>query len=205
MKAGIKLVLAVVSVILLISLAANAHLYFFTNSNLQKQITEFQSQVGNLQNQINSLQNETSTLQTENSNLGSQIANLTDQNSNIQQQLNSSQSIINTLQTENTNLQNQLNQKNNPNLVTSLGIGDIRNDLNYHLFISGTVYNTGNNPAYNSKLVVTAYSGIIIPINNYIQLGMIRPGTPVHVSVSFAYEGAALSNWTVTPEWTNSP
>jgi len=200
MKSKIKLVLVAVSVCLLVSLAANGYLYLYVNNGSQQQVTDLQSQVvtlqsqivnlqnqattlksqvGNLQNQTNSLQNESSTLQNENANLGSQVANLTDQNGNLQQQINSSQTIISSLQNENVNLQKLLELKNAPNLVTALGITDVRSGPpmifphpeNNRLYIAGTVYNMGATTASNCRLHVTAYREGQTVIGLYITLG----------------------------------
>jgi hypothetical protein len=62
MKIGIRFALATVSIILVVSLAANGYLYFSANNrlsendSLKKQIVEFQSEVTFLQNQTTNLQ-----------------------------------------------------------------------------------------------------------------------------------------------------
>jgi hypothetical protein len=207
MKIRIRLALAVVSVILVISLAVNGFLYnsLSENNNLEKQNEDLQSQ-------INSLQAENSTLQNDIANLKIQVINLTSQLSVVQQQINSSQIIISALQSQNANLQNLLELKNAPNLVTSLGIDDIGmygfpNQTNVRLYIAGSVYNNGTETAYNCRLHVIAFRGdqTIIDTNITLGIGTMSGGSSVNVNENIPYSGGPLSNVKIIPEWTNTP
>jgi hypothetical protein len=191
MKIGIRFAIATVSIILVVSIAANGYFYFSVN-DFQKQVLDDQTQIEALNRQILDLQNQssfyrnlTSVLQSEKTNLNNQIASLNSQIANL---------------------------TSSPNLVTSLGIKDIHlppnlfpSNTNYRLFIQGTVNNTGARPAYNSSLHVTLYQNNKVIVDTHVDLGTIYGDTSVWVETNIPYTGDPLSKWAVTPEYKLHP
>ncbi len=208
-----EIALAFVSVILLVSLAANAYLYmeqcsFALNNGLQEQAyADLQEQLVELQSQITDLSSKTNTLQNENAYLKSQNAYLQRQ---ILENLNNQTAF---LQSENANLTAtvadlRLNLPIRPNLVTRLGVTDVRNNSDSHspfrprLFVQGEVINTGGVTARNAKLHVTLFIGSQIVKEAYIELGNIGSLVAVHVEQDIYYDtdGPRLTSWTIIPE-----
>ncbi len=104
----------------------------------------------------------------------------------------------------------------------------------WRLFIQGAAFNMGNSTAYNAGLNVIAYSGtglleinMTVPfVNGYnygtnsaivsalanpdlgplgpLQLGNLTRGQYAIIDIDIYHEGI-VTNWTVTPVWTNSP
>ena len=207
-----KIALAFISVILVVSLAANTYLYteqcsFALNNGLQKQaITDLQEQAADLQSQIANLSTITTNLQNENVYLLSQKADLQSQVVDLTNQTSF-------LQSENANLTAtiadlQLNLPNRPNLVTRLGVTDVKNGSDAHrafrsrLFVQGEVINTGGVTARNVRLHVTLFIGNQTVADEYIELGNMMPFVSVHVEHDIYYDsnGTRLTNWTITPE-----
>jgi len=181
------------------------------NNALQSQINQLQNQENLVQQNENNSQNNTQELQAENNNLTAELSSLKEQTANLQSQL--------------ANL-------TTANLVAELKILDATGYQYNDLYISGSVGNTGQGTAYNAGLKVTAYSaqGILrinmtIPLvigafgidaatsavastlpyqNVSLALGNVGTGVTLPVDVGiFHYD--AVSNWTVTPVWTNQP
>jgi hypothetical protein len=117
-----------------------------------------------------------------------------------------------------------------PHVITELGVTELETDWgpSWRLFIQGTAANMGNSTAYNAGLKVEAYSGTgVLEINmtvpfvngsNYgtdssiisqliqlgpTQLGNLTTGQAVIIDLDIYHEGV-VTNWTVTPVWTNS-
>ena len=140
---------------------------------------------------------------------------------------------INKLTNEISDLKNQIKNLTSANIVTLLEIKD-REPFNSTLFhpgllfqyrsliISGSANNTGPSTAYNSGLKVVAYDdkgnvsiNMTIPLGNgnygpdsltnttYLRNNFYS-GESMGISV-FIYHSDTLSNWTVTPVWTNTP
>jgi len=204
------LALIAVSAILVASLGANA--YFFdqqnrlaiSNNDLQNQAADLQNQVANFTEQICILQDGTA-------NLATNVANLTSQVERLGNQTVSLQTENSNLQSKKAQLQSQLNQSsqqvltNAPKLVTRLGARDMRFDYagsDIRLYISGEVFNAGTEAARNSRLHVTLYQGTLVASDTYIELGTINPGAFKGVAENIYYSGAALTNWTIIPEYT---
>jgi outer membrane murein-binding lipoprotein Lpp len=161
-----------------------------------------------------------------------------DRNSKI----NSLNSQIESLNKEVTNLTSSLHvfsQENLtlPSIVSSLGATEIPNSkyLTNHLWISGTVANTGEGTAYNVGLHVFANTSngtkvldLTVPINNndvvsygseaasdsaYVANGDNNPSyfLPSLAGGGIAYVGinvfheGVVSNWTLTEVWTDIP
>jgi hypothetical protein len=202
-----KIALAIVSAILVVSLATNA--YFCEQQNrlalsnfvLQNQTMDLQNQVANCTEQISNLQNGNANLTAKVADLRNQVEefsnqtfNLQTQNSNLQVKKEELQSQLN---------QSQLNQAKAPQLVTRLGARDMRYDYagsDIRLYMSGEVWNAGTDVARNCRLHVTLYQGSVVAKNTYIDLGTINPGTFVGVAQNIYYSGIALTNWTIIPE-----
>jgi hypothetical protein len=122
----------------------------------------------------------------------------------------------------------------NPRILTQLGVTEIGGSSPYYyggpwrLFIQGSAVNVGNMTAYNAGLRVIAYSGtgqleinMTVPlVNGYNygtdaslvtgyeigpqQLGNLTGGQYAIIDLDIYHEGV-VTNWTVTPVWTNSP
>ena len=208
--------------VLVASLVANAYLFkerdsFALDIDLQKQAnTDLQKQVAFLRNQtvvlgteISSLQSEKSSLVDQNANLQNQVENLigkTDilqnENSNLSAKIVSLQSTISDL---------QMNLLNRPNLVTRLGVTDVRNNSDGRtkfvprLFVQGAVFNTGGVTARNAKLHITLFVGNQTVEDTYIELGIVEPLSAVSVEKNIPYDtnGARLTNWTIIPEFSS--
>ena len=166
---------------------------------------------------VNNKRSEISSLNCEIANQSSQISNLTAQVANL----------------------------TTANLVTALGVTEVPynyiNNINEaplpynHLYITGSVNNTGEGRAYNAGLHVVAYSStgglginMTVPLGydpygafgsdatidawlsaspyggSSLQLVTLYSGENMLINLSIFHEGT-VSNWTVTPVWTNSP
>ena len=195
--------MAVVSVILIVSLVANA--YFYTQQSGSAPDSSLQTQVTSLQNQLANLQEQANNLQSGNANLTAQVANLENQTVNLRNQTSSLQSENVNLQNKKTELLSQLDQGIvAPKLVTRLGARDMR--YNYsgqdlRLYITGEVWNVGTEAAQNCSIHVTLYQGDTVAKDTYIQLGTINGGSFTEVARNIYYTGEALTNWTITPEY----
>jgi regulator of replication initiation timing len=206
-----KLALIAISVILLVSLAANG--YFFTlrngmdqNLSLKKEVTDLQTQLANLKEQTNLLQNEKASLETQAADLQSQEANLSNQTDNLQAE-NAY------LQTENADLENQLSHipvpKTAPKILTRLGTSDVRSSpFEGHpwsgvirFYISDEVWNVGTADAHDCRLHVTLYQVDAVANDSYIDLGTVEAGSYVEVSSNIYYSGEPLTSWTIIPEY----
>ncbi len=209
MKAKIltqKFALAAITVVLIVSLAANVYFcsqqgVFASDGSLQAQAADLQSQLANLSSQMSSLQGE-------NANLTTQIADLEDQAASLSNQTSSLQSDNSKLLGEKANLQNQLSLlsqgKVPATLVTRLGANDMR--YNYsgqdlRLYITGEVWNVGTEAAVNCSLHVVLYQGDTVAKDTYIKLGTINGGSYTGVTRNIYYRGDALTNWTIIPEY----
>jgi outer membrane murein-binding lipoprotein Lpp len=155
-------------------------------------------------------------------NLNNEIANLNSQISNLESQLR--------------NLTGQLTNLTSAYLVTALGVTDVPysypqmpiNQPYNHLYISGSVTNTGKGTAYNAGLNVVAYDNgtleinMTVPLgdgvfgsdtktngyvtsnfgNSSLQLGILYSRQTATIDLAIYHEGT-VTNWTVTPVWTN--
>ena len=207
-----KLALIIVSVILMVSLGANAYFYALqqhglaADNDLKKQAADLQSQLVILNNQTDSLQSEKTALET-------QITNLENQTANLQNQTDSLPSENSKLQNENAAIQNQIDQIRQtglPKIVTRLGATDVRSTPEaghpwsgvIRFYISGEVWNMGTGTAKDCKLHVTLYQGDSVANDTYVELGTINAGSYTDVAANIYYTGEALTNWTITPEYT---
>ena len=101
-----------------------------------------------------------------------------------------------------TALQEEINSLKASDLVTRLGATDNRSLFgSKSLLVQGSIWNVGTNPAYNCRLHVILYQGQTIAEDTYINLGTISGESYTDISENIYYEGEALSNWTITPEW----
>ena len=154
--------------------------------------------------------------------LNNEAANQNDETSNL-----------NNLKSLNANLTDIIKNLTTANLVTSLAIKEYPATIQYNisyenaLFIVGSVTNTGEGVAYNAGLHIVAYT-----VDNALEIDMIVPLSDVgagydsstysgsHPQLSTLFSGYntnsasigvaihsqnLVSNWTVTPVWTNAP
>jgi hypothetical protein len=130
------------------------------NANLQNQNTNLTSQRSALQNAISQLQNQLDNTPLNISQLMNQINALESQNSILENQTRDLQNIVSSLQSKATNL-------TTANLVTALGIVEVPKDsphnfpnplLYNHLYVEGSVTNSGSGIAYRAGLHVIAYA-----------------------------------------------
>jgi TolA-binding protein len=206
-----KLVFMVVSVMLVVSLAGNAYFYSLqqqdiaANDNLEKQASKLQSQLAILSNQVHSLQSEKT-------NLKIQIADIENQTANLQSQIVSIQSENSKLHEENAAIQKKIDQirlKGAPKIVTKLGATDVRSTPAeghpwsgvIRFYISGEVWNIGTGAANECRLHVTLYQGNIVANDTYIEIGAIDAGTYSQVAANIYYNGVALTDWTIIPQY----
>ena len=164
------------------------------------------------------------------SNIANLINEITDLNNEI---INQSSEIAN-LNSQISNLNGQVTKLTSPNLVTALGINEILSNSSSggtlapynHLEISGTVTNVGESTAFNAGLHIVAYDAngeleinMTVPLDNggsfgtdaateaygtsSLQLGNSASWQVSTISIAIYHEGT-VTNWTLTPVWTNS-
>jgi len=201
-----KFALAAITAVLIVSLAANV--YFCSLQNVFANDSSLQTQVANLRSQLASLSRQASSLQGENANLTARIGDLEGQAASLSNQTNNLQSESSRLLGEKANLQSQLSllsqEKVPAKLVTRVGGSDMR--YNYsgqqiRLCVTGEVWNVGTEAAVNCSLHVTLYQGVTVAEDTYIELGTIVGGSFTQVFRNIYYTGDALTNWTITPQY----
>jgi len=164
------------------------------------------------------------------SNIANLINEITDLNNEI---INQSSEIAN-LNSQISNLNGQVTKLTSPNLVTALGLNEILSNSSLsgtlapynHLEISGTVTNMGESTAFNAGLHIEAYDAdgtleinMTVPLDNgasfgtnaatdvygssSLQLGNLDSWQVSTISIAIYHEGT-VTNWTLTPVWTNS-
>jgi hypothetical protein len=103
-------------------------------------------------------------------------------------------------------LQAQLENEQEANLVTSLGINARAYPMNY-LIVEGLVINVGTKTAYNASLHVIAYNADgLLSLNKSLPLGNMEKWQIRHVVEKlYTYDFLGNQNYTVTPVWTNIP
>jgi hypothetical protein len=195
------------------------------NNILQSQNAALYDQNNALQNQLAQQQNQADAVKQNETDSQHQTSMLQAQNEDLNAQLSSLKQKISTLQSQLMNL-------TTANLVANLDIGDASGYQYKDMYIEGSVGNNGLGTAYNAGLLVIAYSSEgVLRINMTVplviaafgvdnatsavaatlpwqevslQLGNVGTGVTVPVSIGiFHYD--AVSNWTVTPVWTNQP
>jgi TolA-binding protein len=220
MKIGFRFALAIVSIILVISLAANGYLYnaLSENSNLKKQNEEMQNQISSLQSQTDNLQSQTQNLQNQitdlqnqssrDSNtidaLNSQVANLIQENDNLQKENYNLTTLVQILQNKTSS------DVYEPYLVTALGatytsgysLESGQAVFRYFLYLQGWVTNTGNGTAYNCalKLIVNTTHGTF---TDYYRFNTLAPGENTYIDTHLYYNDVV--SWQIFPECTNTP
>ncbi len=123
-----------------------------------------------------------------------------------------------------TNLQGQLNdmrQKYTANLVTALGVKEISSSPASHLYIAGSVKNTGVVAAYDSGLKIVAYGedrevliNMTAPLNSAaayqsgfsapMQLSTVYPTQSLGVTLNIFHSGN-VTDWEITPVSSGPP
>ncbi len=148
-----------------------------------------------------------------------------DEIANQSSQIASLNANISSLNSQITSLKNQissLQEKYTANLVTALGANDIAPDNTTnlrHLYITGSVTNTGVTTAYNAGLHVYGYGSdgsvlinTVVPISSYIvqdgftnatSLSTIYPTQSEDVQISIFHNGV-VTHWDITPVWNNT-
>jgi uncharacterized phage infection (PIP) family protein YhgE len=163
-----------------------------TRTWLDGNITSYNSQINSLNSQNTNLQNQISSLNSQVANLQNQISSLNSQITDLNNQIVSLQSQVATLQAPKLIRVNLKSDDNRPFLGTP------------YLHVYGEVCNVGTNTAYNSKIHVVAYqSGGVVAMDTYIIIGTISGESWTSVNGSPTYSGGALTNWTLTLEWTS--
>lgn len=100
-------------------------------------------------------------------------------------------------------LESERNSLKAPKLSTlSLYAKDERLGTPY-LHVYGEVWNVGTDNAYNSRLHVVAYQGVVRAIDTYLDLGTTYGENKFGVDSKVYYSGSALTSWSITPEWTS--
>ncbi len=182
---GLKVALALVSILLVVSLIAIVYIYTNppnTQNNIETSPTENGgTSVNELQERVNELQSELDSL---NSSHNDYVATHSYTNSKYEE------------------CNDTINSLRAPDLVTRLGMSDQRPFLQTPYFhVSGEVWNVGTDAATNCKLHVIIYQGAVVTEDTYINLGTIPGRDYTSVDSKVYYEGSALTDWSVTPEW----
>ena len=106
------------------------------------------------------------------------------------------------LENQITDLQSQVFSLKAPKLVTRLSASDQRPLFQTPYFhVYGEVWNVGTNMAYNCKLHIIIYQGAVVAEDTYINLGIIEGEDFASVDSKVYYEGSALTDWSIIPEW----
>lgn len=202
-----------VLIILALSLAVNSYLFFQeshleSDESFQKQLKNLEIQVTNLTKQVTELQRDKTIIENYLTTLENQAVTLPNKTIELQKENFELRNEIETLQ-ERIDKESQLIPDGTPKIVTRLGTTDVRSTPApghpwsgiIRFYISGEVWNVGTGPARNCKLHVTLYQGNIIANETYIELGTIAAGYYKDVSSNIYYNGSALTNWTINPEF----
>lgn len=127
---------------------------------------------------------------------------------------NSLQSAYNSYMSTHTHSDSDYNSLNNQTnalmapQVINVGLGAFDNRSQPpSLQVIGYVCNVGVNVAFNVKIHVVAYQGVVMAIDTYITLPNIPGKAAIPVNSPCYYVGAALTpdSWTMTPQCTASP
>ncbi len=70
-----------------------------------------------------------------------------------------------------------------------------------YLHFYGEVWNVGADGAYDCRIHVTAYQGMVKAIDSWIGLGTIPGENKKSLDVDIDYEGTPLTAWNVSAEW----
>lgn len=189
--------MAVVSIILAVSLAANGYLYLYADRSSNAQVAVLENKISILETQSANLQNQISELQNRSNNINGTVAALNSQIANLQRE------------NENLNAQLQNNFSSDvyePYLVTALGSKytwspNSDGKMVYYLYIQGNVTNVGNGTAYNCALRIVTNSAKDSFTDHY-RFNALAPGE--HMDVDFHLYHVDLVNWTITPESTKT-
>lgn len=90
--------------------------------------------------------------------------------------------------------------------VLSVYSGDVRPwSGTPYLHVYGEIWNVGSDTAYNCRLHVILYQGSVVAKDTYVNLGTIFGENKKSVDANIYYNGDALTNRSITPEWTTTP
>jgi uncharacterized protein YoxC len=200
------------------------------NVEIRNQLDEVQTQNEELGNQITGLQRQNNELENISDELESQVGDKNSETDFLNSQVANLNNQISGLKIQVASLNGQITNLTSANLVTALGIAEIPYySTSYpaqfsHLFIEGSVTNTGQGTAYNAGLHVVAYDtegnlriNITAPLkrftsrepdaaisNDSLQLGKLLTTQTADVYVNIFHHGV-VRDWILIPVWTNSP
>lgn len=188
---------------------------FLQTFHLESNKERFQEQIGILETELTNLKKNVTRLQQDKK-------NLEDVFTSVEKQVMMLPNITIELQNENMeitkeieDLQEQIDKETKlisdgiPKIITRLGTSDIRSSPApghpwsevIRFYLAGEVWNVGTGPAINCKLHVTLYQGEIIANETHIELGTIASGYYKDVSINIYYDGPAITNWIINPEF----
>ena len=190
-------------------------------SSLQSENANKQNQISSLNTQIEQLNGEINNVRTEAAQKDASLENKDHQIDSLNSQISSLASQVNELNSQVSSLGGQIAHLKEAYIVTALGAKEILESTPYHLYISGTVINTGGGTAYNAGLHVVAYNvngslainmtvsffgtfGNGPGVSSGVQLEMLPVAETKNVSVNIFHEGI-LGTWDITPVSTNTP
>lgn len=163
----------------------------------------------------------------------SKIAYLNGQIVNKNNELSNQNSEIANLTSQNSNLRSQVAGLTTANLTASLSGDEEPSNLTggqAYLIIHGSVSNVGTRTAYNAGLHIVAYNAQVVleinatvalawgeeftnpygnwqsaynPIGNSYSLTSLEGGQTTQINLSI-FHSDTVTNWTITPVWTNS-
>jgi len=183
---GLKIALAVVSMLLIVSLIAN--MYFYSRQYGVTPDSGLESDLENLQSEYDAYKSNHSYSNSEYDTLQSDYNNYVDNHHYTDDEYRALESERDSLKAS--------------KLVTRLDVSDQRPWFQTPYFhISGEVWNVGTNMAYNCKLHIIIYQGAVVAEDTYINLGAINGETYTSVDSKVYYEGSEITGWDIIPEW----
>jgi peptidoglycan hydrolase CwlO-like protein len=188
-------------------------------STLQNQKESQQTQISDLNAEIVRLNGVIEDLKSQASQRDAEMANKDRQIDGLNIQIRSLADEVNNLNSQVSSLGGQISHLRSAYIVTALGANEILNSTPHHLYISGSVINTGGGTAYNAGLHVVAYTvagelaiNMTVPFfgtfgsgpgdSSSIQLSSLGTTEEFAVMVNIYHEGV-LGAWDITPVWTN--
>jgi hypothetical protein len=251
-----KAFMGIVAILLILVAAVSGTIFYYDGVLNEKnsKIVSLNNQVVSLSSEVSNLTAQYSNLTAQSANLGALqanltaanlvIANLTGQNQNLNNEIQNLNGQSANLGIQVANLSSQLTILTTANIVTALGIREIPTTYQTavgssppylsapynHLYVQGSVTNSGAGTAFNAGLQVTAYDAtgnleinMTVPFYSGAQFGTdantrnyanqndaslhltnLAGTATAQVNINIFHEGT-VSNWTVSPVWTNLP
>ena len=98
--------------------------------------------------------------------------------------------------------QEEINNLKKPKLVAVVQGSDERPLLqSSFLHLTGYVFNVGKDIARDCSLHVILYQGNVVAVDTYIRLGNINGEKGISVDDEIYYQGASLTDYSITPEY----